>query len=223
MKNIDFHAHILPAADHGCESISESLQQLTLAKQAQIDTVIATPHFYPQRESIEEFLSRRERCAQQLREAMKGKNLPEVLIGAEVQLCPGLDHMEGLERLCVQGTNVLLLELPLQYTLRGFDQAIDNIIYGKKLNVVLAHIDRYHAVHVDFMLDCGCLAQINADAFCHFHSSRRCSAWRNHDSLVALGSDIHGTDEGYQPFLKAKKKLGSTYQQIMARTEALLK
>ena len=142
MKTIDFHAHILPAADHGCADVRTSIQQLTLAKQAHVDTVIATPHFYPQLESIDEFLLRRKQCSQKLAEAIYNKDLPEVLVGAEVQLCPGMDRMEGLQQLCIQGTNILLLELPPHYSLRTFDNVIDNLIYGHRLKVVLAHIDR---------------------------------------------------------------------------------
>ena len=223
MKTIDFHAHILPAADHGCADVRTSIQQLTLAKQARIDTVIATPHFYPQYESIEEFLTRRKQCSQKLAEAIFNKALPDVLIGAEVQLCPGMDRIEGLHRLCVQGTNILLLELPPHYSLRTFDNVIDNLIYSHKLKVVLAHIDRYPSSHVNFLLDSGCLAQINAESLCHFRSSRHCKQWLQTDSVVALGSDIHGIEHGYQDFLKAKARLGETFGQIMSRTEDLFR
>ena len=223
MKTVDFHAHILPAADHGCADVQMSVQQLILAKQAHVDTVVATPHFYPQLESIDEFLLRRKQCARKLAEAIYDKPLPEVLIGAEVQLCPGLDRFEGLQRLCIKGTNVLLLELPPNYSLRTFDNVIDSLIYGHRLTVVLAHIDRYSSTHVNFLLDSGCLAQINAEALCHFRSARHCKQWLQSNSVVALGSDIHGTEHGYHSFLKAKARLGETFGQIMTRTEDLLK
>lgn len=222
MRNIDFHAHILPAADHGSESLQMSMQQLALAKQAGIDTIVATPHFYPYEENIDAFLTRRERCAKQLFDAMQGKDLPRVLIGAEVQLRPGLDQIERLNELCIEGTDILLLELPREYSLSGFDQVIDTLLYSHKMKVVLAHIDRYHTVHVDFLIDCGCLAQINAEAMCYHRSAKRCELWLDSDSVVALGSDIHGLEEGYRPFLKAKKRLGAAYDQIMHRTQALL-
>ena len=222
MRNIDFHAHILPGADHGSENLNISMKQLALAKQAGIDTVVATPHFYPQQESIESFLARRAQCAKQLRDAAKGKGLPQILIGAEVQLCPSLDRMDGLEQLCVEGTNVLLLELSPNYSVRRYYQVIDHLIYGRKIEVVLAHIDRYSSVHVDFLLDCGCLAQINTDSLCRFFSAKRSMQWARSGAVVALGSDIHGTEKGYQTFLKAKSRLGQTYQTIMSRTEDLL-
>ena len=222
--NIDFHAHILPGADHGCKDLSMSMQQLALAQKAGIDKIVATPHFYPQNESCAEFLARRKQAFAQLQKEAHGKSLPEVLLGAEVQLQLGLESMDGLEQLCIQGTNVLLLELPLNFTLKKYDQAIDSLVFGKNLTVVLAHIDRYPQILVDFLLDLGCLAQINASALSHLCSSRRCSRWLKGDSVVALGSDLHGSDnDGYRDFLRMKKRLGREFDVIMSRTEALLK
>jgi len=154
--SIDFHAHILPKADHGCTSVEVALQQLELAHQAGIDTVIATPHFYSHVDSCEQFLIRREACAKALRQRMP--HAPKVLLGAEVQLCRGLERVDRLHELCVEGTNVLLLELPPNYSAGRFDQTIDSLIYGKGLKVVLAHIDRYPSVYIDFLLELGCLA-----------------------------------------------------------------
>ncbi len=221
--NIDFHAHVLPGADHGSANSDMSLKQLALAKQAGIDLVIATPHFYPNIESISEFLSRRKESSRQLNTVLDGKDLPQVRIGAEVQLQKGLEHIDGLEQLCIEGTNTLLLELPRNFSIRSFDQTLDSLLYGRSFTVVLAHIDRYDPIHVDFLLDFGCLGQLNADSLCHFRTARRSMRWAQSDSVIALGSDIHGLDEGYASFLKAKKKLGAEYAALMQRTESVLK
>ena len=39
---------------------------------------------------------------------------------------------------------------------------------------------------------------------------------------VALGSDIHGVSTGYKEFLQMKRRLGPTYDAVMARTAAML-
>ena len=221
--NIDFHAHLLPEADHGCKDASVCSKQLSLAKDAGIDLVVATPHFYPQIDNLAGFLSRRSACAQKLAEITAKNPLPKVLLGAEVQLCRGLDRMEGLEQLCIEGTKTLLLELPPNYSVRTYEQTLDALLYGKGLTIVLAHIDRYASTHVDFLLDAGCLGQLNAGSLCHLRQRRRCLNWAQNEAVVALGSDIHGLNTGYTEFLKAKKLLGSNYEPLMQRTQALLK
>ena len=57
---IDFHSHILPCLDDGSKSVDESIKMLkTLASQG-VKKVVATPHFYANDESIEQFLNRRD-------------------------------------------------------------------------------------------------------------------------------------------------------------------
>lgn len=219
---IDFHSHILPGADHGSDSIETSLRQIALAGEFGVDLMVATPHFYPRHDSVNDFLNRRAACTQTLRESLPA-SAPRVLIGAEVQLCRSLDRMDEIRELCVQGTDVLLLELPGGFSMHHYEQTIESLIYGRKLTVVLAHIDRYDTSTIDLLLDMGCLAQLNASAFCHFRGRSRALQWAAGESVVALGSDIHGTAVGYREFAQAKKRLGSDYDHVMGRTAKLLK
>lgn len=218
--NIDFHAHILPGADHGSTSLKTSLEQLALAKAAGIDLIVATPHFYPQQESVETFLARREQCAARLRDA--AKDAPQLLIGGEIQLCRGLHHIDAPERLCIEGTNVLLLELPPAFSMRTMASTLDALLYECRLNVVLAHIDRYDPAVINSLLDAGFLAQLNASAFCRLRGRRRCLHWAADESVVALGSDLHGISVGYREFTEAKRRLGADYAAVMRRTQKLL-
>ena len=59
MKVVDFHTHILPGIDDGSSSAEESLAMLQMEKEQGIDTVVVTPHFYPQEDRPERFLKRR--------------------------------------------------------------------------------------------------------------------------------------------------------------------
>ena len=56
---IDWHSHILPGMDDGSKDPEESIAMLDMLEQQGIDTVIATPHFYANEETTEEFLGRR--------------------------------------------------------------------------------------------------------------------------------------------------------------------
>ena len=107
----DFHAHILPNADHGSSSVSLSLSQLEYATQYGVTRIFATPHFYPHQDSVSSFLERRNNAYKHLIDA-KPEGSPDIIPSAEVLLCPKLDRLPGLEELCIPGTKTLLLELP---------------------------------------------------------------------------------------------------------------
>ncbi|MGM9599340.1 MAG: CpsB/CapC family capsule biosynthesis tyrosine phosphatase [Faecousia sp.] len=220
--NIDFHAHILPGADHGSANLEVSIKQVALASQAGIDVLIATPHFYPHLESPEAFLARREETAALLRQKIPEK-APRLLIGSETHLCRGLHNMEHLEKLCVEGTNVLLLELPADFSVRAYESTLEGLLYDRKLTVVLAHIDRYSSQIIDFLMELGFLAQINAESFCRLRTRRRSAAYIGDPRVVALGSDIHGLSVGYREFLEMRRRLGEEYSAVMRRTAQLLK
>ena len=56
---IDFHTHILPNVDDGSKGVEESTLMLTRLFEQGVNKVIATPHFYANDESVDEFLLRR--------------------------------------------------------------------------------------------------------------------------------------------------------------------
>ena len=64
--SLDYHAHILPGCDHGSSSVDMSLKQMDMAKEAGIQTICATPHFYPHKESVSSFIERRRQTADNL-------------------------------------------------------------------------------------------------------------------------------------------------------------
>lgn len=218
--NIDFHAHILPKADHGSDGLETSLKQVALAREAGIQILAATSHFYPGTDTAEAFLERRTRCFEELT-AHLGKDAPEILLGAEVQVCRGLNHLPQISQLCFRGTNVLLLELSRDFRFSQFERTLEALRYDCKLQVVIAHVDRYPDLAAP-LLEEGFMGQLNASSLCTLFKKKRFYEWIDNGSVVALGSDLHSTDTGYSEFLQAKKKLGSLYGEIMSRTQTLL-
>lgn len=59
---IDCHTHLLPGIDDGAKDLSTSLEMLNEEKKQGVDYVIATPHFYANRDKMEKFIDRRERA-----------------------------------------------------------------------------------------------------------------------------------------------------------------
>ena len=109
--SLDYHAHILPGCDHGSSSVDMSLKQINMAKEAGVQTICVTPHFYPHKESVSSFIERRRQTADILW-AQIPTNAPRVLLGAEVLICDGMERLKAIHELCLEGTNELLLEMP---------------------------------------------------------------------------------------------------------------
>ena len=56
MTFLDVHSHILPNVDDGAKDMETSVKLLEMLKEQGVTDVIATPHFYPIEDSIEEFV-----------------------------------------------------------------------------------------------------------------------------------------------------------------------
>ncbi len=220
VRTIDFHSHILPCADHGSNSIDTSVAQLALMKKAGIDIAVATSHFYPQGDTVEAFLERREKAAQQL-SSVKSNDV-KIALGAEVYCVAGLEKLEGLEKLTIKGTNTLLLEMPTTFWNTNIIQTaleLDN-----RFDLILAHIDRYPSSGLEKLLDIGVRAQVNAGNIMRKPNKQRLGKWLADGSVWALGSDIHNADKkAAKNFKKAQKFLKYDIEEIFMRTEELIK
>lgn len=202
---VDFHSHILPLADHGSDSVETSLFQLSEASLHAVSRIVATPHFYPHRHTLEKFLSRRERAYSMLATELSS-DVPEIRLGAEVLVCEGLENFEGLESLCIEGTRTLLLELPFSEFREAYSDTVKKII-GLGYDVLLAHVDRYPARDIEKLIDVGVKhLQINAESIDKLFKPKHILKWVREGLVVALGSDIHGRDKkAYRHFERARQ------------------
>lgn len=218
MKIIDFHTHILPTADHGSDSLETSLSQIELAKAAGIDTLIATPHFYPHMDRVSTFIKRRENAYGVLAPHTDA----EIILGAEVLLCEGLNKLPELQNLTIGGSDILLLELPFTSFKREYESSVEDLI-DDGYKIVLAHADRYPKENIERLIPLGVNIQLNASSLSGFLTPKHLLKWIDDGIVVALGSDIHMADKkAYTSFLKAKKKLGNSFDSIMQKTNDLI-
>ncbi len=218
---VDFHSHILPGADHGSDSVSTSLKQLKLASSEGVTRVIATPHFYPHKHTLDKFLQKRAACAQALFDACSDLE-PKVKLGAEVLLCQGLEKFEGLDQLCLEGTDYLLIELPFTDFRQEYCDTVEKIMrMGYK--VILAHVDRYSKENIEQMMDIGVdMLQVNADSMAKLFKPKHILEWAKEGYVVALGSDIHGTDpKAYKNFARAKFVFGDSLDSIRIKSDEI--
>ena len=195
---IDFHSHILPGIDDGSRNVKMSLGMIDTLALQKVDTICATPHFYVTQRTPEHFLERRQE-AYALLEPVLPQNSPRILLGAEVLYYPGVSKMEALPELCLEGTDVLLLEMPFTEWQEYWIREVCDLALTRKFTIVLAHIERYYNQQPrkvwDKLLELGVLMQVNADFFLQPDSIFR---FRNGSKALKLLKDgrIHllGTD-----------------------------
>ena len=213
---VDFHAHVLPEADHGSNSVETSLKQMSLASSHGVKRIIATPHFYPHRHTLKAFLKRRNRAYLNLAEHLNDKT-PEIRLGAEVLICENIEKLDGLKDLCILGTNILLLELPFVDFSDNFCVSVENLI-ASGYDIILAHADRYPYENIEKLVALGAKIQINANSIAAFFKNKAVYEWAERGLVVALGSDIHKADGGaYRKFEKAQQKFHK-YMESIKRT-----
>ena len=134
--------------------------------------------------------------------------------------------MSGLDSLCIRGTKILLIELPLQHLRESHFDTIEELI-SKGYTVMLAHIDRYlrhYGDDVRKLLELGAIAQFNADCMGHPSIKKMiCDLLKSTDSIHAVGSDLHGVNEKlYKKFATIDKHLHEHIDDIMLRSAKLL-
>ena len=191
---IDFHSHILPQIDDGSSGVKESLEMVDELSRQGVDTVISTSHYYATHRSPREFLDRRARAFEQLKERLP-EDAPRILLGAEVLYFPGMSHMEELSSLCIEGTNILLLEMPFRPWTEHMIREVHDLARTGRFTLMMAHIERYYddqpAAVWDDLLDEGVLMQSNAEFFLPFFAGRKALKLLREDRIHLLGSDCH--------------------------------
>ena len=191
---IDWHSHILSGMDDGSRDVQESVSMLEALRAQGVDTVIATPHFYANDESLESFLSRRNDSYLALKEQLT-EELPRILLGAEVRYYPGICRMSDLERLTIGSTSLLLIEMPMRRWTEYTVKELIELAGSPNVTVVMAHVERYLSLQSSSvwkrLRDCGILMQINASFFDGAFKRRKAFKLLEKGYVQLIGTDCH--------------------------------
>ncbi|MCD8312349.1 MAG: histidinol-phosphatase [Firmicutes bacterium] len=196
---IDFHTHFLPCIDDGSKSVEMSVQMLKMSRSQGVDEIVATPHFYASRVTPADFVARRNAAWERLRAELT-PDAPRVHLGAEVYYWSGMSHSDELSKLCIEGTNVLLLEMPFKPWTDRMKNEAASIARDGYFTVVMAHIDRYLKTEPnstwDFLARNGALFQLNTEPLLHegFMMRRRALKLLRDEVIYVIASDCHNTD-----------------------------
>ena len=189
-----YHSHILPEIDDGSKSAEESVQMLEKLSEQGLERVVATPHFYAHREeSVEGFIKKRKSAYEKLCR----KNIPvkEIHLGAEILMESGISECDGIEKLAIEGTNLILLEPPYYDCPKNLTDEIYSISYDYKLKPIIAHIHRYIGLYekseIEELLKIDAVFQINNQAFRNFREKHFVKSLIKEGYPLVFGSDCH--------------------------------
>ncbi len=220
---IDTHSHILPGLDDGSRNIDESIAMLKILKEQGITHVIATPHFKmtDKSNSIDEFITKRNESYQELKNEIdrQGLDLPKIFLRAEVLLTMDFVEAKNKEKLCIENTNIMLIELPYYEWQSWILRMLSDLCNDNNIEPIIAHADRY----VDFissdmfdkLFNLGYKTQVNAEFVDSKARIKSLKKWLKSGQICYIGSDSHGTD--FRPptfdsyFNKIKKVAGEAF------------
>ena len=231
---IDFHSHILPGIDDGSKSPEMSMEIINNGLNEGVNKFIFTPHFYDHRQSYEDFIINRKKAVIALKSLYeeKGIAMPDFLIGAEVALSENTPFSNNLGNLCIQGTELLLLEIPYIQHACWVPKALYTIMYEKEVTPVIAHLDRYvesrgHKQIIEDIIKMDIPIQINVSAFLARKSRKLVKRLLENGNTIVLGSDVHNLTTRPYEITKAKeialKKFKyDIFEKLTENTEELL-
>lgn len=201
---IDFHSHVLSGIDDGSRDIQTSIAILETSRKQGVSCMVATPHFYADNDRIDSFLENRARAMEQLDETIAELNLesrvPKLFVCSEVAYYPGISESNVIEKLTLEGTNILLLEMPFGDWRQSQVDEVYRLCEKRGFKVVLAHLERFmtreNKKYIKEVLDMSkslpVYVQINAGPLTDWKQSRKLVKMFGSGDAHFLGSDCHG-------------------------------
>lgn len=208
---IDFHSHILPGVDDGSKNAETSLEMLRISAEQGVTDVCLTPHFYAEQNTPGEFLEKRRIAAEELFSRLED-GLPTIRLGAEVKYFEGICRCEELELLKLQGTNIILIEMPFMDWTDRIWRDIEEISSYPNMQVMLAHVERYLQFNAEKYLTesavSDILIQSNAENFVSgFFQRRKAMKMLQKGMIDVIGSDCHNLGSRPQNIAEARKAI----------------
>ena len=228
---LDIHSHILPDVDDGAKDLKESLELLKLMKRDGISHVIATSHFYPELMNYEQYIEVTSEAFETLKTKFNNKKLPRIYLGCEMLYYKGIGNCEILDKLCLNKSKYLLLELTDYNINEDLFEDLNLLLNEQKIIPIIAHIERYYRAKnfkklLKFVLSNNIPVQINASSLLVFGMRRKVKKIVTSNAFCVLATDAHSVDER-PPVLKEafniiEKKMGAEYHQKLRDNASVL-
>lgn len=230
--NIDFHSHIMPEFDDGAQNCDMALKMIEESEKQGVGCIVSTSHCYPYSgEDIEEFLSERNKAYDRLNDYAKktGARLPRICLGAEVHLTCDLTKLPDIDKLCIENTKYMLIEMPSS---PWSDKVVDCVY---KLSIsgikpIIAHMERNFDQNqelIESLLELDVLIQINASSFGISHFKKYFDRMFAGALIHVIGTDMHNLTTRKPDMAKAQKYISKRYGKecwdyLMGNSEKIL-
>ncbi|WP_044957128.1 CpsB/CapC family capsule biosynthesis tyrosine phosphatase [Butyrivibrio sp. LC3010] len=206
----DFHTHILPGIDDGSKNINITKEMIQAEIDQGVNGIVLTPHFYAQQDDPVRFIERRQRAYNKVIEELyndltldkkfSDQTNPKFKLGAEVYFFSGMAKSKNLSDLCIEGTEVLLLEMPFRQWTKDVYREVKEIIERQSLTIILAHIERFRKYQKDIsiwneIMQLPVIPQINTECFQSWMSRRFVFKFINDGHSIILGTDAHNNTD----------------------------
>ncbi len=213
---IDFHSHILPDFDDGAANEEMSLQMLAASAAMGVTEIVSTSHCYPySSEDAEKFLTGRgEAYSRLMKKAAESRaEIPRIRLGCELHLTCDLSIMKSLRKLCIEGTDYILLEMPMS---PWNDKVLDDVY---KLSIsgvrpVIAHMERNFGQskeHLNTLYSFDVLFQVNAGSFGITSLKKEIDKLFENKLIHVIGSDMHNMTTRKPNMADAEKYIKKRY------------
>lgn len=196
----DLHCHILPGMDDGAPDLETAERLLEMESLQGIHNIALTSHFDWGEDTIDAYLERRAAAFEQLQARLDQTDLElNLKLGCEIMFSPHLIN-EPVHRLSLAGTDMLLLELPVDRNPPFIQDALEYFL-ADGLIPVLAHVERYRYLTEDPTIlarwvEMGVLAHINGATLLRSGDqadmAMRFIKW---NLVQAIATDTHSPDK----------------------------
>ncbi len=161
---VDIHSHILFGIDDGASDIEESLEMLKAAQKANVDVLVATPHF-------REHVLNPEKTYENFK-LLKKKSIEynfniAIKLGYEIMLSPILETaVDIVEKHDMDNTGYILMEIPHSNYIEQVFRILEILLWKSKFKIIIAHPERlleslFDKKMIEKLKEMGCLMQIN--------------------------------------------------------------
>ena len=203
---IDFHCHILPGIDDGSDCIDTTAKLLEMEKQQAVTDIVFTPHFYAHRMNINKFIENRDESYKKVISYIEkkaetsediGYTKDNFHVGGEIYFFSGMSKAKDIKKLCIEGTDNILVEMPFEQWNKQVVSEINSLIYDCNLHVVIAHIERFVKYQKDKkyfneIINLPVSIQLNGEAFLgSIFDKRFAIKFIDSRDNIILGSDCH--------------------------------